>query len=113
MSDKRRERRLLCAELVQVTFRAHSGRTCFRVTNLEDISSTGVCLQSETAIREGTEVAVDYGYGQFVGMVRYCVFRETGFLIGVEFAHGCKWSQSRFQPEHLLDPQDVAGEQIR
>lgn len=112
MNDKRRDRRLLCAELVQVTFRSESGRQQRRVTNLEDISTTGLCLQSETRIPEETKVTVNYGGGELFGRVRYCVFREIGFLIGIEFDPGCRWSKNIFKPEHLLDPQGLSEEVI-
>jgi hypothetical protein len=112
MKEKRRDKRLLCAELVQVKFRAESGRQQHRVANLEDISTTGLCLQSETRIPDDTKVIVNYGGGEFAGTVRYCVFREIGFLIGIEFDPGCRWSETDFEPEHLLDPQGLPGELI-
>lgn len=104
MDDKRRETRLLCAELVQVNFRAESGRQQRCVANLEDICATGLCLQSETRIPDGTNLTVRYGNGELSGIVRYCVFRDIGFLIGVEFDAGCRWSETDFKPEHLLNP---------
>ena len=42
--------------------------------------------------------------GELAGRVRYCVFREIGYFVGVEFDPGCKWSQRSFKPLHLLDP---------
>jgi hypothetical protein len=110
MNEKRRDRRLLCAELVQVTFRSESGRQQRRVTNLEDISATGLCLQSETRIPDDTKVTVNYGGGELFGTVRYCIYREIGFLIGIEFDAGCRWSKKNFKPEHLLDPQGLSGD---
>jgi hypothetical protein len=104
MSEKRRETRLLCAELVDVRFRSESGRWQRCVANLEDICATGLCLQSETRIPDGTKLRVSYPEGELFGTVRYCVFREVGFLIGVEFDSGCRWSETSFRPEHLLNP---------
>lgn len=104
MTEKRIERRLLCAELVQVTFRSESGRECRRVANLEDICATGLCLQSEARIPDGTSITVRYQDGELLGTVRYCIFREIGFLIGVQFDPGVQWSATNYLPEHLLDP---------
>lgn len=104
MKEKRGEQRLLCAELVQVTYRDQLGRLLRRVANLEDISTSGLCLASEIGIPEGTSVSVHHGIGQFCGIVRYCVDSDLGFLLGVEFEPGCRWSTQNFRPEHLLDP---------
>jgi hypothetical protein len=112
MNEKRRDRRLLCAELVQVSFRSESAGRQHIVANMEDISSAGLCLQSETRIPDGTEVTVNYGQGEFVGIVRYCVFREIGYLIGIEFDGDCRWSEKNFRPEHLLDPTRISGPTI-
>lgn len=109
MNEKRRDKRLLCAELVQVNFRSESGSRQQITANMEDISTAGLCLQSETSIPHGTEVTVSYGQGQFVGIVRYCVFRELGYLVGIEFDQECRWSEKSFRPEHLLDPSRISG----
>jgi hypothetical protein len=107
MKEKRIEQRLLCAELVQVTYFEESGRQSRRVANLEDICSSGLCLQSEARIPDGTRVTVSYGGGELVGTVRYCVFREIGFFLGIQFEEGCQWSSQDFRPEHLLDPRQM------
>lgn len=39
-----------------------------------------------------------------MGHVRYCVFREIGYFLGVEFDNGSRWSQKQYKPQHLLDP---------
>jgi len=36
--------------------------------------------------------------------VKYFVFREIGYFLGVEFEPGCRWSQRHYRPQHLLDP---------
>ncbi|MCU1294315.1 MAG: hypothetical protein JWP08_3165 [Bryobacterales bacterium] len=107
MKEKRIEQRLLCAELVQVTYFEESGRQCRRIANLEDICASGLCLQSEMRIPDGTRVIVNYGGGELVGTVRYCIFREIGFFLGIQFEAGCKWSTQNFRPEHLLDPRQL------
>ena len=107
MSERRSDPRMLCAELVQVTYRELSGQHRRRVANLEDISLNGLCLQSEVRISDGTRVIVRYGDGELVGVVKYCVFREIGYFLGIEFEPGCRWSTQHFRPEHLLDPREL------
>jgi len=45
----------------------------------------------------------------FAGHVRYCVYREIGYFIGVEFEPESKWSKETYQPQHLLDLRRLMG----
>jgi len=74
------------------------------VANLEDISLSGACLQMDLAIPQRTSLRITYPKGELAGRVCYCVFREIGYFVGVEFDPGCRWSQLSFEPLHLLDP---------
>ncbi len=95
---------MLCADLVDVEWRDKTGRTRRTVANLEDISLSGACLQMDVPVTLHTQVRISYPGGELLGRVRYCVFREIGYFMGVEFEPGSKWSQEQFQPMHLLDP---------
>jgi hypothetical protein len=108
MKERRNGARLLCAELVEVSWEDDSHRIQRRVANLEDISLSGVCLHIEKPILEGTEIVVRHDHGELKGYVRYCKFREVGYFLGVEFEEGCRWSTEDFQPQHLLDPRAVS-----
>jgi hypothetical protein len=33
---------------------------------------------------------------ELIGKVKYCVFRETSYFLGVELGHWCRWSQGSF-----------------
>jgi hypothetical protein len=112
MNEKRTEQRLLCAELVQVTYQDASGHQCRLVANLEDISASGLCLESDVEIPDGAKVKVEYGDGELVGVVKYCIFREIGFFLGIEFQEGCRWSTQHFRPEHLLDPRQLVDNAV-
>ena len=83
------------------------------MANLEDICATGLCLQSELRIPEGASISIRYAGGELCGKVRYCVFREIGFLIGIEFEEGSRWSKEDFRPEHLLDMEQVTEEAVQ
>ncbi|HEX3680905.1 MAG TPA: hypothetical protein VHU83_00080 [Bryobacteraceae bacterium] len=113
MKERRTDPRLLCAELVQVVWQDQSGHQCRRVANLEDISLTGICLQMESRVPEGTLLSMQYGDGQLVGTVRYCVFRDQAYFLGIRFEEGCRWSTRHFRPEHLLDPRELVDQAIQ
>jgi len=95
---------MLCADLVDVRWKDASGRTRKAVANLEDISLSGICLQMERPLPAETRVHISHPKAEFDGDVRYCIFREIGYFVGIQFAPGCKWSRKRYHPLHLLDP---------
>ena len=95
---------MLCADLVDIEWKDPSGRTRRGVANLEDISLSGACLQVDRPVALGTALHITYPNGELTGKVKYCVFREIGYFLGVEFNPGVRWSQRNFRPQHLLDP---------
>jgi hypothetical protein len=102
---------MLCADLVDVEWRDKNGRTKRTVANLEDISLSGACLQMDVAIPMHTHIRISYPKGELEGRVRYCVYREIGYFLGVEFEPGSRWSQRNFKPLHLLDPRRLSPHQ--
>jgi hypothetical protein len=113
MNERRVDTRLLCAELVELNWKDKSARQHRRVVNLEDISLSGACLQSEMPILRGTEVTLLYGDGELVGSVCYCFYRDLGYFIGIEFGPGCRWSSKHFRPRHLLNPKRLVEQAAR
>jgi hypothetical protein len=109
MLDRRIEPRMLCADLVDVQWKDQSGRTRRGVANLEDISLSGACLQVDRPVPQGTPLRMSYPNGELLGVVKYGVFREIGYFLGVEFEPGSRWSQRHFRPQHLLDPRRLVG----
>ena len=108
MEDRRNDKRLLCAELVEISYQDENGQARRRIVNLEDISLKGACLQMETRLKDGTEVTICYGEGLLSGFVRYCAFRDGSYFLGVQF-EGCEWSTSKFVPDHLVDPFELVN----
>ncbi|MEO7142228.1 MAG: PilZ domain-containing protein [Bryobacteraceae bacterium] len=104
MLDRRYEPRMLCADLVDIQWKDKTGRTRHTVANLEDISLSGACVQVEKPIPLQTNLRLTYPKGELIGRVRYCVFREIGYFLGIEFDAGCRWTQRQFRPQHMLDP---------
>jgi len=103
MQERRTEVRMLCADLVEVTWKTPSGRKGRATGVLEDISASGACLQLETPVPVGAQLEWRSPKREFSGEVRYCVYREIGYFVGVEFASASKWSKKTYRPQHLLD----------
>lgn len=100
---------MLCADLVKLEWRDKLGKEHTAVANLEDISSSGACLQLEEEVPLQSMVKITHEKGWFEGRVRYCIFKDIGFFLGVEFEPGQRWSSKQFKPMHMLDPRRLAG----
>jgi hypothetical protein len=109
MLNRRVETRLLCADLVDVQWKDPAGQVRRSVANLEDISLSGACLQVDRPVPLGTNFRISYPNGKLSGKVKYCVFREIGYFLGVEFEPGSQWSQRSYRPQHLLDPRRLVN----
>lgn len=109
MDDRRSEARMLCADMIEVWWKDSAGKTGRSMALLEDISPSGACLQLEAAIPLASEIRWRSPKQQFEGHVRYCVYREIGYFVGVEFATASRWSSKRYRPQHLLDLQKLAA----
>ena len=107
MRDRRVEPRMLCADLVTVEWHESSRRKRSCTGNLEDISGAGACVQVDRAVPMGTPIRIAHAKYECEGVVKYCVFHETGFFLGVEFEPGMGWSKQKFCPQHLLDPRQI------
>ena len=109
MVDRRVEPRMLCADMVDVQWKDKAGRTRRATANLEDISLSGACLQFDQPIPLQTPMRITYPRGELLGKVRYCVFREIGYFLGIEFEPGSRWSAREFKPQHMLDPRHLVN----
>ena len=95
---------MLCADMVDVQWKDKAGRRRRTVGNLQDISLSGACFQFDQPVPLQTDVRISYPKGELLGKVRYCVYREFGYFLGIEFEPGSKWSTHHFRPQHMLDP---------
>jgi hypothetical protein len=109
MQNRRVETRMLCADLVDVRWKDKNGRVRRSVANLEDISLSGACVQVDSPIPLQTTLLISYPKGELHGKVCYCVYREIGYFLGIEFEPGFRWSQRAFRPQHLLDPRRLVS----
>lgn len=108
MQERRAEPRMLCSDLVGVEWRDNQGKLRKCTANLEDISHSGACIQVERPIPLQTKLRLTHPKGILPGTVRWCVFREIGYFLGIEFAAGARWSRRDFRPRHMLDPRKLA-----
>lgn len=107
--EKRKERRLLCADLVSMSWTGEDGFSHEEIANLEDISGHGLCLQVEQPVPVGVRVTVTAGETVMHGQIRYCREELFGWFCGVQLDEGSEWPQERYQPKHLLDPDSLSG----
>ena len=101
--------RMLCADMIDVTWKDREGTERSTTAILEDIAASGACLQVEAPIPVGVELHWDQPRQHFNGYARYCVYREIGYFVGVEFDASFKWSKKAFKPRHLLDLQTLVA----
>jgi len=102
--ERRSEVRMLCADLVEISWQDPSGRIGEAPAVLEDISTSGACLHLDHSLPLDAVVSWRSPKIGFRGCVRYCAYREVGYFVGVRFDANSKWSKRRFVPQHLLDP---------
>lgn len=105
--ERRAEPRLWCSDLVQVWWKdtGRWKRKGFAV--LEDISRSGACMQLEAPLPSSSLVRIKHPEWKVEGEVRYCVYRDDGYFVGVRLAQPFEWDEKRFRPKHLLDPRNV------
>lgn len=100
---------MLCADFLDACWTDKSGKRRRAVVNLEDISASGACVHMDQPVPIQTPMRLTYDNGELQGEVRYCVYREVGYFVGIEFTSGCSWSIRRFRPLHLFDPSRLRG----
>lgn len=101
-SERRTERRLLCSNLVQVSWSAVNGQRHQEVGVLEDLSKNGfgLSLHTDSRLACGTGISIVANGKQFTGSVTHCRLREGGYHVGFQLDEDC---EGFADPEHLLD----------
>ena len=107
MLERRWERRLLCADLVQIEWHDDTGRMITTTALLEDISRSGACLQTDVPLPVEGLVQVIHGRKMLEGRVSYCAYRDIGYFAGINFTPNQRWSKKVFRPKHLTDPAEL------
>ncbi len=105
MRERRIEKRLLCADLVRIDWKAGTVEGV-----LEDISPQGASVETEEPIPPGELVSMGDPAGQFAlfsGLVTYCERRDCAYLLGVRFTGPTAWSRGIFKPQHLTNVDEL------
>jgi len=108
MTRRSDDERILCAELLTIHWMDEDGAIRSEAASLEDISSSGACIHLEHTIPIDTQVLIEHSAGCYPAKVKYCVYQEIGYFLGVGFDEGYRWSKADFWPSHLLE----MGEQL-
>jgi hypothetical protein len=104
--ERRENKRLLCSDLVQLLWLDPNGQRRREVVILENLSLAGVGLFTGVAVPAGTQVQLLANDLQLAGHIKHCIFRENGYIVGLELNPDSKWAQqpgNTYLPEHLLD----------
>lgn len=112
MSEKRFDTRSLCADLMTLEWLGDDGSLTTASAVLEDISPRGACLQVESPVPVDVQITLRRGSEWTAPCVPvYCIFREFGYFVGVQFPEGVRWSRGEFEPQHLLELGDFVQTQ--
>jgi hypothetical protein len=109
MNERRIENRFACADLVRVEWVEGEGRLRSTEAVLEDISRIGGCVEVDEPIPLGAAIIITLGGAQLCGQVCYCVFRDYGYFVGVQFSADSTWSSGAAEPAHLTDFRQIAA----
>lgn len=100
--ERRTEPRLLCSDLLRLSWRLPSGSRRKETAVIEDFSSGGASVFLSAPIEPPAEVTLLSGDHVYHGVARHCERRPNGYVVGVEFEPGS--CVAGFAPQHLLDP---------
>jgi hypothetical protein len=70
--------------LVDASWENESGVVQTTRARMEDKSAGGACLRFKTSIQLGTRLRIQWRFGQFSGMVKYCRRDGLEYLIGIQ-----------------------------
>lgn len=101
-SNRRRDARALCSELVRISFRDQRGRRIQETAVLEDLAETGVRISLSLPLTPGCQVGLQATAFEASAHVRYCELADSGFAVGLEFAGDFRWDEKEWTPKHLL-----------
>jgi len=98
-----RPNRVLCSELVELTWTGLTGCQEHAVANMEEIWRTGATLDTEQALPEAGEVGLRLGSEELQARVLYCQQTLAGYRVGLQFLGSNQWNPERFVPAHAVE----------
>lgn len=105
--ERRARKRLLCSDLVQISWIGSNDSRHSEIVILENLSTDGAGLFTGVPLPEGIAVQLAVRDRQLTGIVRQCQFRQNGYIIGLQLTSPVA---ETLVPEHLLDPSLLALE---
>ena len=99
MNERRSHYRLFCSDLAVLSWRDNSGADLKELANVENVSSTGVCLVISHSIPLGTHVEISGGGERVIGIVGHHAEQAAGHLLGIEIIGEFHLSMVNIQPE--------------
>ena len=103
MNDRRFDVRIPCEDSVRLSWMDHTGETLQDSAHLADISRSGASVRSRQPVKVGTTLSFRYQDQEFVSKVRHCVLAPSGYVLGIEFEEGYRWSP-RQAPSEARQP---------
>lgn len=101
-SDRRRHRRHMCSELVEVRFHDQNGREVRHTGLLEEVCVGGMQLSVSLPLSPGKRVLLRAEGFESEADVRHCRPETDGFRVGFQFPPGSEWNSRVWRPRHLL-----------
>lgn len=104
--ERRGSKRLLCSDMVQLSWEDAKGDRFREVAILENLSLCGVGLFTGVPVPKDVDIHLAGAQAILTGRVKQCTFRENGYIVGVELNADSRWAQEpgrAFVPQHLLD----------
>jgi len=107
-NNRRSEHRLLCSNLVQLSWIGNDRRPCKEMAVLENISKGGLGLAIfvSVPIEIGLAVSLLANRVELGGHVRRCAYRQNGYILGLELEEKYQLTEGfvdSFTLEHLVD----------
>lgn len=97
---------VMCSEILSLRLQAREGREYKLKVNLEEIWSSGALFQTDVPLPAFTSVWFAAGGCEFRGQViAQELFIGLGYFVEIRFHPSCQWSEHKYRPKHLFNPE--------
>jgi hypothetical protein len=95
MKDRRYDLRVNRESPVSLSWTDLTGQTLQSTGHLADISRSGASIKVPRPVKVGSTLSLGYQDQQLPGKVTHCKSEVSGYLLGIEFEDGHRWSPRR------------------
>jgi hypothetical protein len=92
MNDRRFDLRVHLEVPVSLSWTDPTGQTLQGPAHLTDVSRSGASVRAQQPVKVGSSLSFGYQDQAFAGKVTHCVSDPSGYLLGIEFDDGYRWS---------------------